>query len=246
MLPSQWRPAAHALARVGSAYDGGYFISPLAVQRSSALLSLGLSDDWSFEADFRARNPVPLICLDHTVTARFWLRRALASVLALDLHGLGRYFAYRRFFRGNAEHRRLCAGYDTGGGVSLATVIKGMESDAIFLKCDIEGSEYRLLDDIVRHARRFTGIAIEFHNIDLHRERIDRFLAALTGFRVVALQPNNSGGIDANGDPLVIEMTLTRSDLTGPTALERPHPAPNHPALPHIEMRFEGDRHHAA
>lgn len=246
MLPKHWRPAQHALARIGSLHDGGYFVSPLALQRSTALLSLGLSDDWSFEADFRARNPVPLLCLDHTVTPRFWIRRAIASLFTLQPRGLVRYFAYRRFFRGDAEHRRLCAGYDIPGGISLARVIEGIESDAIFLKCDIEGSEYRLFDDIVRHARRFTGMVIEFHSIDLHRERIDRFLAALTGFRIVALHPNNAGGMDANGDPLVIEITLTRSDLVGPTAIDRQLASINEPARPDIEARFEEDRHDAA
>jgi hypothetical protein len=234
MLPHSWKPVPHSVVRLGSPNDGGYLVSPLAVEQADVLLSMGLSDDWAFEEQFRELNPVPVVCLDHTVTPRFWIKRALAS----GLRGVARFLAYRRFFRGTVEHRRVCVGYDGAGSVSLPSLLAEMPNDAIFLKCDIEGAEYRLLSDIAAHAHRFTGIAIELHDIDLHRDRISRFLASMPDFRVVALHPNNCAGTDGAGDPLVVELTLTRHDLAGPRTLAAEHGQPNDPERPDIELRF--------
>lgn len=38
--------------------------------------------------------------------------------------------------------------------------------EKIFLKCDIEGAEYDLLDTIIKYSDKFTGMAIEFHDIN--------------------------------------------------------------------------------
>ena len=49
----------------------------------------------------------------------------------------------------------------------------------IFIKMDIEGSEYRLLDDILKYASDISGLVIEFHDVDLHQERILNFIQKL-------------------------------------------------------------------
>lgn len=240
MLPASWKPTATGnLERLGSADDGGYVVAGPAVTASRLLISMGLSDNWDFEAVFRAHSGARVICLDHTVTPRFWLKQAVASVVRLRPR-LTRYLAYRRFFSTpGVEHRRLCVGYDRPGGISLATLIAGEPAKSVFLKADIEGSEYRILDDIVRYADRLTGIAIEFHDIDLHRERIDDLLRRLPDFAVIALAANNFGGVDPNGDPLVIEMTIVRRDFLAEgdvPALRRP--VANNPQVPAIEPAF--------
>jgi len=37
---------------------------------------------------------------------------------------------------------------------------------------DIEGGEYRILDNLIKHQDKICGIVIEFHDIDLHLEKI--------------------------------------------------------------------------
>jgi hypothetical protein len=205
---------------------------------------MGLSDNWDFEEDFLRRTGARVICFDHSVSRGFWVRHALESLRTRNFRRLGRYFAYRKFFHSHAgvSHRRLMIGYDGPATVSLDSIIKETAGDAIFLKIDIEGSEYRILDDILKHAQRLTAVAIEFHDVDLHRERLSSFLDQLRDFEIVYLHPNNCGGVDAAGDPLVLEMTLTRRTLiepastTAPTA-EAPSP-PNDPARPNIKISF--------
>ena len=44
-----------------------------------------------------------------------------------------------------------------------------------FLKIDIEGNEYRILQDIIENQNYLEGLVIEFHNSDLMEERIIEF-----------------------------------------------------------------------
>ena len=244
MLPGSWKPVAAAgLIRLGPKGDGGYVVGERSVRASTLLLSMGLNDDWRFEAAFRRMSGARVVCFDHSVTWRFWVIHALKDLARLRLFRLFHYFAYRWFFRGEgAEHRRLKIGYDGPGGTGLAALLDEAEGDgdAIFLKVDIEGSEYRILPDIVANAHRFTGIVMELHDIDLHHDRVATFLAGLRGFTIVCLHPNNYAGVDDAGDPLVIEISLIRDDLVDPPAgaATLPAPQPNDPRQPEIELHF--------
>lgn len=39
------------------------------------------------------------------------------------------------------------------------------EKGDVFLKCDIEGNEYQLFEEIVNHSHLFSGMVFEFHNV---------------------------------------------------------------------------------
>src|SRR5260370_10494537 len=67
---SDFQPVAcEALARIGSANDGGYVVPLDAVMAARALVSFGLSHDWTFERDFKKYNADAIIhCYDHTVS----------------------------------------------------------------------------------------------------------------------------------------------------------------------------------
>ena len=238
MLPAKWKPVPANLLRVGADNDGGYLVSAKAIEASSLLIGMGLNDDWSFEQEFCWANPVRAICFDHTIDFRLWIRVFLRGFYRLRPSDWFKYLSYRSFFSGLVEHRKQCIGYDASGAISLATILSQVPDNAIFLKCDIEGAEYRILDDIVANRKRFTGIVMELHSVDLHRDRIDQWLAAMRGFSIVALHANNYGGVDLNGDPLTLEVTLTRNSLvTPPTEFSEWH-QPNDPRGPEIELRY--------
>jgi FkbM family methyltransferase len=131
----------------------------------------------------------------------------------------------------------------------LASVLQEFRYRDIFLKIDIEGAEYRTLEDILAHEDRITGAAIEFHDIDLNRDRISRFFSSLKSLRITNVHANNFGGADANGDPLVIEVTLARAMFCRgePSNGERSElETPNNPDIPDIELRYEGAPPHPA
>ena len=240
MLPATWKPIQSTnLERMGSKLDGGYVVSSSAVRASNLLVSMGLSDNWDFEADFRKVSKARIVCLDHTINTRFWFRYAVARVLTGQLWRVSRYFAYRKFFaNADVDHRQLMVGYDGVGGVSFEKLISNEPLNSVFLKADIEGSEYRIFKDIVKYSDRLTGIAIELHDIDLHRDRINYLFASLPGFSIVALAANNFGGVDDQGDPIVIEVTLTRNEFIEPGVSTKFAAVPNDPSQNAIEPAF--------
>ncbi|MBM3095371.1 hypothetical protein GFB56_32120 [Ensifer sp. T173] len=242
MLPAPWKPIeSGGLIRLGSARDGGYVVPKRAVLASKRLISMGLNDDWQFEKEFRQFAGVGIVCFDHSVTWKFWLRYYVEQVLRLRWGRLARYLDYRWFFsRPGVEHQPIRIGYDQPGEVSVKGLLKEFSEDNIFLKIDIEGSEYRILDDIVKYSDRFTSVVIELHDIDIHEDRIRRFVEGMSNFSIVFLHPNNFGGTDDQGDPLVIEMCLVRNDLLDPAAPgeTRPELPANTSRLPDIELRF--------
>lgn len=67
------------------------------------------------------------------------------------------------------------------GVTSLAEALatNTSEADRIFLKVDIEGSEYRLLREIEAYSPNIAGLVIEFHDFDLHRSRVENFIDAI-------------------------------------------------------------------
>jgi hypothetical protein len=243
MLPSLWKPAEYPgpLVRIGAVHDGGYPISPAALKGSDVLLSMGLNDDWQFEEDFRRRSGARVICFDHTVTGRFWAKYTLFALMKANFRRARKVIGYHQFFsRPDVSHRRLKIGYDSPGSISLKSILADIDSENMFLKCDIEGGEYRIVDDIVENQRRFTGMAMEFHDVDLQRQRIDSFIRRLNDFTLVHVHANNFGGTDPRGDPLVIEVTFTRSDLIneGGGAQEFVEHS-NNPAARDIDLFFE-------
>ena len=48
---------------------------------------------------------------------------------------------------------------------SLDTILKKISIKKIFLKIDIEGDEYKILDQIIKNSENLTGLVIEFHNV---------------------------------------------------------------------------------
>lgn len=88
-------------------------------------------------------------------------------------------FKYYFFFHSNKSNKHIASpiGYDCNSGVSLesAISISGIKKN-FFLKVDIEGWEYRILDQIIENSHLMTGIAIEFHDTDIHFPLIENFV----------------------------------------------------------------------
>lgn len=257
MLPKSWKPKnSHGLVRVGPDADGGYVISQVVLGKTKILFGLGVSDNWLFEEDFQKRSGCKVICYDHTVNAKFWRRRFkkdLAAFLSLKrltprkFKDIFKYISYKRFFDGDrAIHHKLMIGYDGSGSTSISSIIKNHGNDDMFFKIDIEGSEYRVIDQLIGHRDSLLGLVIELHDVDVHRDRISNFIEKFEGYSVVHIHANNYGEkVDNNGDPLTIELTFLRDDLVSSDLVEeQEYPIdgldfPNNPRRSDIPLKFE-------
>jgi hypothetical protein len=99
----------------------------------------------------------------------------------------------------------------------------------IFLKMDIEGSEYDCLDEIIDHANKFSGVVIEFHDLDLRYDEFAEFIDRMKkkSFNLDHIHADNYSGITRTGIPNIIEISLSPLFLTD--TYERVHrlPLPN-------------------
>ena len=224
MLPKELKPKhCYNIIRLGKNNDGGYLVEKDSLLNSQALISFGINLEWSFEKDFYYYNKCKIHCYDHTIKYSSIKKFSRKSFLKIfnkkywTINGLKEIFFniklykdYKKFFSEEVLHFQSAIGIGSNL-IDLNTVFNRVNCNKIFLKIDIEGSEYRVLDDLIRYQDKITGLVIEFHNIDLHIEKILNFLKNFK-LNLVHIHGQNPGGadyLDRNGDPIQIELTFS-------------------------------------
>ena len=208
-------------------------VSRRTVTASRSLLGLGVNEDWSFERAFLEINDVPCCCVDGSVSLhRFAAEARLERLRALKALMRLRWAAARRAHR---EADRLATLHESmneffgRSGCSLISEYVGpaswrrldwrqlvsVHSTAIFVKCDIEGAEYRLLPELASDAGRLAGLVVEFHDVDLHLRHIEAFCSNVQNELVlVHLHANNCQAPIVNATiPPVLELTWAARHL---------------------------------
>ena len=211
------------LIRLGGKNDGGYLVSETDVKTSDILISLGMGANWKFEIDFIKQNNVPLNIYDASVNKKYFLSLIKNSVIRFYRPGnifffLRLYFSYINFFKNNKKHiekfvssKLILNTYDKEKYCTIDDVLKDIDNKNIFLKIDIEGDEYRILDSILIYQEKLKSLVIEFHNCDLHFTKIKDFINKFN-LSLVHVHANNYTPISANNNlPLTLEMTFSRN-----------------------------------
>lgn len=241
------------LIRVGSRHDGGYITSRKAVQGSTALVSLGINDNWDFEKDFsnyHAKIPKQIL-VDNAMSIKWWVLSTLRKIIRED-------FSFRKLFIEVFKPFKFAAYIKSNhvtfihqtvginaiaGEIKLQEILDLVSSERIYLKIDIERSEYLILEDILEGSSRISGISIEFHDFDLHTDRIMRWIIALSQkkFSLVWRHPNNFGGHGLGGVPRVVEFTFVQNEYLSTNLItsEINLSTPNNPKISDIYFSFD-------
>lgn len=234
------------LIRLGKKNDGGYLVSKSDINQTNFLVSLGINDDWSFESNFTNLRDIPLLAYDASVNFKFFVKITILSLFNLKnfnniFHGPYTIIKYLLFFRGDRKHIKKYVGINSPEKfISLKNVLNSVASNSIFLKVDIEGSEYRLLTTILDHQERLTGLVIEFHDCDLNMEKIKFFIEHFK-LRLVHLHANNYAPIiPESGLPTVLEMTFSKFSQSN-SYIDLPHKldTPNDRVSEEIRITFD-------
>jgi hypothetical protein len=208
------------LIRVGPKTDGGYIIDRRILNKSKILITCGLNDDWEFERDYLKKNQKTQInAYDHTVNKRFWLSRFKKDIISLLLFkklkinkilDVFKYLDYRLFFRNNNKHfeKKIVFKKRNDNETTIPDILANYNE--IFLKVDIEGDEYKILNDIKRNSSKIIFLVIEFHDVDKNIKKIKNFIKKLD-LKIIHIHGNNYGGLDKNNNPKVIELSLLNS-----------------------------------
>lgn len=102
------------------------------------------------------------------------------------------------------------------------------DSVGIFLKCDIEGSEYDILDSLIKYSNRFSGIVLEFHHVNRYElfNELTAFISKIDQ-KLVHVHANNNSYIETPTDiiPDCLELSFTSSrNIEYSNELILPHP----------------------
>ena len=201
------------------------------MQNAQILLSFGLNDDWSFESDFVKLKKVPIKAFDGTISLKLFIRNFCYSLIRVDkpmniINKFNILLSYIFFFKDEKKHIHTMIGYDNAKSKSISTIFKkyvGEDFKKVFLKVDIEGWEYRILDDLIYYADYISGLVIEFHDLDIHNKKVIDFINKFP-LNLCHSHANNYAGIDDKNIPIVIELSFTESDITESFNLNFPHP----------------------
>ena len=211
------------LIRLGRDHDGGYIVDREILKDCENLISFGVGEDWSFELDFiKEKKNIKIHIYDYSVSIYPYLKELLKY--------LRRFLTFRTSlndviirFKKLKDYIRLINNKNITffkEKISFPSK-KNFESDVdkvfsrisqekqVFLKCDIEGSEYEIIDQILKYYDRIEMLIFEFHNIDkneiifLHSvKKIQNY------FHIIHIHGNNHDGKLSTGLPITIEMTL--------------------------------------
>ena len=258
------------LVRVGPPNDGGYVAALSALRNATLLLSLGVSDDWRFDrACLEIQPGLRVIGVDHTIGPRMFLKRLAQSLVKVPAYALmgsqrvrhhrrriGIAIDYFRLFRAPHRHVRKRVSADhSNDTITLTELIRtygavpARDFD-VFLKMDIEGAEYEIIDDILAHASRIGCIAAEFHGLDTRTAEFNEAMGRLLhDFCIVHIHGNNHSVYDLAIDfPAILEITFVHRRLMEPGArpsgLAYPRPdldGPNDPGRPAYALNIDQD-----
>ena len=231
-LPKSFAPyQADSLIRIGRANDGGYLIDSRNPSNSSVLIGMGLSDDWSFEYDFRKIKKVPIYAYDASVSKKIFIKKFIRSLFKFrkfrDVIRNWRVLrSYQNFFSDDVKHIAKYVGVNPDKNfITLKSILDGIDDatkQRIFLKIDIEGAEYRLLDEILNYSSLIEGMVIEFHDVDLHVKRIEEFIDKFS-LKLIHTHSNNCSFISKNNLPTAIECTFTSRPTDSSRNIRLPH-----------------------
>ena len=178
---------------------------------------------YSFEKDYIDKTGNIIYCYDHTLNFQHffftWILIFLKRLLFFkSLKQIFRAYKniflpvkFKNFFKTKkANFFKFGLGLSNNKIKTFDEIIHDCElKKNIFVKIDIEGDEYRVLDDLVKHSEKIIGLVIEFHNSDLHYDRIENFLNEFK-LDIVHIHANNSGPLNKSGDPTILEVSFAK------------------------------------
>ena len=261
MLPNFLKPKhEYDLMRLGGDYDGGYLVEKNSIENSKSLITLGLGYEWTFEKDYYEFYKKPIHCYDHTVnysSIKKLSRKALISnffrlfkpkyitkkkFFSECKKNIFLYKDYKNLFKNKVKHFTSRVGPGSGPGsqsISLEKIFEKLGEFPSFLKVDIETSEYRILDEIIKLQNNLSGLAIEFHDVDLHMDKIESFVKSLN-MTLVHIHPMNQALV-VNNVPIQLELSFSKDPIKVNENFKIPHhlDMPGNPSFEEINIKFQ-------
>jgi hypothetical protein len=235
------------LLRLGQKADGGYVISQRHLSNTEILLSFGINDDWSFERDFLKHKAAKLYAYDYSIhtqpfvsqtkfneALRDYCAIVIGSVFVLRRSKIKEYIRKIRAvkalyadFHDFFDQRRSCyfipkfiGTRNEGEYTAFNALFSDLQRNGgmdVFIKMDVEGAEFDVLDDLKPFYAGINGLALEFHNLNVigNDAAFDAIVRDLkTAFSVAHIHANNYSPVNRKTNlPDTLEITFINNAL---------------------------------
>ena len=213
------------LLRLGRKCDGGYIVNLDVIKKCNTLISFGMGSDWSFELDYINRNNNGSIHIyDYTVSAspyikeifkyfrRFiTLRESYSAVSERFKH----FYNYKKFLglkNVNFYKEKITDKIQSKLDSDIQKVFQRIQKEEVILKCDIEGTEYKIIDHILEYRDRIQMLVVEFHWIDKNEEIFLEAIKKIKNyFQIIHIHGNNHFSKNISGLPIILEITFLKT-----------------------------------
>ena len=255
LLPKQTKN----LSRFGRNKDGGYVVDSTVMESINHLISFGMGDEFTFEQEFLKTNEKNIVEIyDHTVGhwlflwpiikcfKRFITFRRKFSDLVLLIKNYYNFLVFINNNRTKFKKNKITEKINTKNEKTVYDILPKIKNATIGLKIDIEGDEYKILEQVNKNQNIISILIIEFHNIDIKKESFFSTISILSEhFNIIHLHGNNHDKTLPDGFPNVIEITFLnkKNKILCETSIKsfplKNLDFPNNPHLSDIEFQFE-------
>ena len=253
------------LKRFGRQGDGGYVCEDGLVSNTEILITFGMGPDWTFELDCIKTNPeIKIFMYDYTVSywpymknvlkyfRRFITLRGKPNALINRIRYLKDYLSFFKlkniffFSERIAYPARKKIDTDIDKVFSRIDSNNNTKDKSVILKCDIEGSEFEIIDRITKYSHRIEALIFEFHWMNKNEKVfLDSIKKLQKYFDIAHIHGNNHCDKLESGLPIVLEITLLNKKYS-PDNKEyvksfpiRGLDAPNNPTKEDLSFQFD-------
>ena len=246
------------LIRLGSKNDGGYVLPEKIIYDSDGLLSFGYGYNGSFESDYIKKTNKNIEIYDHTCDylsliksllkyfKRFLLFRKRIKDVNFHYSNLIKHHKFVTSKNVNFFKKKIVKKKEKSIEISVIQIIQELKFKNAILKCDIEGSEYDILEDVINNHMKFNCVLVEFHQIKNYIEKFKDLIKKLSNhYAIVHLHGNNHDPMLENINiPSTIEITLIKKEFIKDNNYINKFPNksldnPNNPNLKDLEFEFK-------
>ena len=165
------------LARFGEKSDGGYVVDSEIMKNTNTLISFGLGPNWKFELDYLSKNENSKVHIyDHTVTSYPYIKRIIKYTrrfitFKTNIEGLlapiKSFSSFKKFLNNKrVKYFKEKISYPMLKSIDtdIDKVFSRIDNNEnVIIKCDIEGSEYDIIDQILKYSEKINMLIFEFH-----------------------------------------------------------------------------------
>jgi len=210
------------LVRLGGNKDGGYLLSNKSLSKCDFLISIGISYNWDFEIDFlKNKNTkyLSIIAYDNSISLKIIKKFSLKNLMIFFIRPsfkciqrISKFLSYiKTFNRKNAIHYPLnLAKFNSKKTINLGRVFDNIKKKSIILKIDIEGEEYLLMNDMLKHLSKINILIIEFHFIQKNKLLFLKFIKNLSKKFYVSHVHVNNATFQWSDKAEIVECTFER------------------------------------